>query len=79
MYQLVEFSAYAHELGILELDAHQILDFANYFWCIILEIQCLMCIRFSHAQPQEAGHEKMHQLPKVLIHVHQHQIPQVQA
>jgi len=31
MYQLVEFNVYAHELGILEFDAHQILDFAAYF------------------------------------------------
>jgi hypothetical protein len=38
MYQLAEFSVYAHELGILELGVHQV--------------------------------------PKVLIHVHQHQIPQ---
>jgi len=28
---MVEFSVYVHEIGILELDAHQILDFANYF------------------------------------------------
>jgi hypothetical protein len=27
----MEFSVYAHGLRILELDAHQILDFANYF------------------------------------------------
>jgi hypothetical protein len=31
MYQLAEFSVYAHELGILELGVHKILDFANHF------------------------------------------------
>jgi len=28
--KLAEFNVYAHELEILELDVHQILDFANY-------------------------------------------------
>jgi hypothetical protein len=28
--KIAEFNVYAHELGILKLDMHQILDFANY-------------------------------------------------
>jgi hypothetical protein len=31
MYPLTEFSVNAHELGTLEPDVHQMLNFANYF------------------------------------------------
>jgi hypothetical protein len=56
MYQLVEFSVYAHELGILELDVHQIPDFAKLFLVYNLGNSVF----------------NVHQVPKVLIHVHQH-------